>query len=70
MKYFALAFAAIFALAGCVEQGADITNAHNTITVCMGGVEYWLINADTQLQALAPKIDSETLNFVRCEVKE
>lgn len=70
MKYFALAFAAIFALTGCVEEGSDITNHHSTITVCLGGVEYWLISPETTLQALAPKIDTETLNFVRCEVKE
>ena len=56
-----------FALTGCVEEGDNITNAHNTITVCLGGVEYWLLHAETHAQALAPKVDPTTLTFVRCK---
>ena len=56
-----------FALTGCVEEGANITNAHNTITVCLSGVEYWLLSPEKQSQALAPKVDAKTLTFVRCK---
>ncbi len=56
-----------FALTGCVEDGDDITNHFQTITVCLDGVEYWILNADSQSQAMAPKVNPATLSFVRCK---
>lgn len=58
-----------FALAGCKEEGQDLTRDQRTMTICLGGVEYWLLNAETQSQMLAPKVDAATLTFVRCGVK-
>ena len=56
-----------FALTGCIENGDDITNHHGTITVCLDGVEYWILDAGAQSQALAPKINSVTLSYVLCK---
>lgn len=66
MKYALLAIAAL-TLAACVEEGSDLTNKHNTITVCLDGVEYWMINPEARSQTMAPRIDPETLSFVRCK---
>lgn len=65
-KIIALALIGL-ALTGCIEQGDDLTNHHQTITVCLDGVEYWVLSADSQSQALAPKVDPVTLTFVRCK---
>jgi hypothetical protein len=62
-----IALAFTVTLAGCVEEGDDLTNRHNTVTVCLGGVEYWILSPDSQLQALAPKINPKTLDFVVCK---
>ena len=39
------------------------------ITVCLDGVAYWVDGEDTYYQMMAPRIDPETLTFVRCEGK-
>lgn len=62
-----VAMIAMTALAGCVEDGDDITNKHNVISVCLDGVEYWLISPEKQSQAMAPRIDPVTLEFVLCK---
>lgn len=67
MKY--LVLASLVFLAACVEDGDDLTNKHNTITICLDGVEYWMINPDTQSQTMAPRVNPDTLTFIRCEAK-
>lgn len=64
MKYALLVIAAL-TLAGCIEDGKDATT--DMIIVCLDGVEYWVDGENTQQQMMAPRIDPETLSFVRCE---
>lgn len=69
MKKFIMICIVGVALSGCVvEDGDTITNENSDLTtVCIGGVEYWFKDLNTRAQTMAPKIDSETLNFVRCD---
>lgn len=57
-------FVAILFLAACVEEGSDQTDTMTAI--CIDGVQYWL-DGIGQMQMMAPRIDPETLTFVRCE---
>jgi hypothetical protein len=66
MKYALLVIAAL-TVAGCVEEGSDLTNQEQTITVCLDGVAYWMINPQARSQVLAPRVDPKTLTFVRCD---
>lgn len=65
MKY--LAVITILLLAGCVEDGSDQTS--DVITVCLDGVAYWIDMEGTNYQMMSPRIDPDTLSFVRCEGK-
>ena len=62
MKY--LVVVATLFLVGCVEDGSDQTS--DMITVCLDGVAYWVTSAGTNYQMMAPRIDPDTLSFVRC----
>lgn len=62
-----IALIAMTTLSGCIEEGADLTNNHNVITICLDGVEYWMISPEKQSQTLAPRVDAVTLEFVRCK---
>lgn len=62
-KIFASMIAVAF-LAGCVEEGDDLTQDYTT--VCIHGVEY-LHRASGHKGYLAPRIDAETLQPRRCE---
>jgi uncharacterized protein YcfL len=62
MKYGLLLVAAL-ALAGCKENGSNQTN--DMITICLDGVAYWY-DGQGQTQMMSPRIDPETLSFVKC----
>jgi len=64
MKY--LAIFSLIVLVACKEKGSDQTAAMTTI--CLDGVAYWH-GGFGRTQMMAPRIDSETLDFVRCEEK-
>lgn len=66
-KFAIIAMISMTTLAGCVEEGDDLIKKGNTITVCLDDVQYWLLNPNTQLQAMAPRIDPITFQFVRCD---
>jgi PBP1b-binding outer membrane lipoprotein LpoB len=66
MKY-ALVMIAALALAGCVQEGDELTNTNNMIAVCIDGVSYWMLHPNTPSQVIAPRVGPETLTFVRCE---
>lgn len=63
MKY-ALITIALFTLAACVEEGQDVTS--DMTSICIDGVEYWYRGMGSS-QMMAPRIDPETLTFVRCD---
>ena len=65
-----LALVAMMTLAGCIEEGVELSTNETsieTMTVCLDGVSYWLIQPNTRSQAMAPRIDPVTLQFVRCK---
>jgi hypothetical protein len=53
-------------LTGCVEEGSDQTSG--MVTMCLDGVAYWY-DGQGQSQMMSPRVDPETLTFVRCEEK-
>lgn len=55
---------ALSLLVACVEEGEDVTE--DMTVACIDGVEYWF-DGIGQSQMMAPRIDPETLTFVRCE---
>jgi hypothetical protein len=67
MKYLVTA-AVLLSLAGCEEKN-NTDQTSDMITVCLDGVAYWVDGEDTYYQMMAPRIDPETLTFVRCEWK-
>jgi hypothetical protein len=69
MKYFVIILMSL-TLAGCIEDGSDITNSKSVIAVCIDNVEYWVIYPESTSQSMAPRIDPKTLSFVRCKAKE
>lgn len=62
MKYVILA--SVLFLAACKENGSDQTD--DMITICLDGVSYWF-DGLSQSQMMAPRIDPETLTYVRCK---
>ena len=62
MKY--LVVVASLFLVGCVEDGSDQTS--DMITVCLDDVAYWIDMEGTNYQMMSPRIDPDTLSFVRC----
>jgi hypothetical protein len=69
MKYILFAVG-MLALASCIEDGEDITNRGGTISVCIDGVEYWITDLATSSQSTAPRIDPDTLTFVKCKSED
>lgn len=66
MKYLII-FVSLFALSACgLEEGSDVTNSFTA--VCIDDVQYWIAGIGSA-QMMAPRVDSETLTFVRCEGK-
>ena len=64
MAKFVVLIVAALTLAGCVEEGDNVTE--NYVSVCIDNVQYWQrINGNQGF--LAPRIDTETLNYVRCQ---
>ena len=57
-------------LVGCLEApnaSVDTSNDGRTDAICIDGVQYWVRNYATNLQAMAPRIDSATGLYVNCE---
>lgn len=68
MKYFSIALVG-FALMACTpEEGTDVTSA--VTPLCIDGVQYWTMYMGSQAGLMSPRVDSETLTFVRCTEKE
>ncbi len=66
MKY--VAILSLIFLASCIEDGSDSTD--DMITTCLGGVAYWVDGENTDQQMMAPRIDPQTLTFIRCQGKK
>lgn len=65
MRKTIVAFIILFLLVGCgKEEGSDQTEGMTTI--CLDGVAYWF-DGMGQSQMMAPRVDPETLTFIRCE---
>ena len=67
---FALVVALGAALVACIEvpnAGVDTSNDGRTNAICIDGVQYWVRNYATNMQAMAPRIDSATGLYVNCE---
>lgn len=56
---------AAITLAGCVEEGENFDK--EATAICLDGVQYWIIDPHMREQAIAPRIDPETLTYVRCK---
>jgi len=67
MKYVLMA-AIVLTLAGCKDERPSTESVSgNTYRVeCIDGVQYW-IRGYGRSQMMAPRINPETLTFVRCE---
>jgi hypothetical protein len=63
-----LVIVSVLFLVACKEKN-NTNQTSDMITVCLDGVAYWVDGEDTYFQMMAPKIDPETLTFVRCEGK-
>jgi hypothetical protein len=63
-----LVIVSVLFLVACEEKN-NTNQTSDMITVCLDGVAYWVDGEDTYFQMMAPKIDPETLTFVRCEGK-
>lgn len=68
MKYFSIALASLALMACTPEEGADVTSA--VTPLCIDGVQYWTMYMGTGDDVLSPRVDPETLTFVRCMEKE
>lgn len=68
MKYLAI-FSLVF-LAACYEDTSSIQseNGRTFHVECIDGVEYWHRNANSR-SSMSPRIDPNTLTFVRCQTK-
>lgn len=66
MKYILIG-AALVTLAACEDNREKVSSdsARSYRVECIGGVEYYFLNVNSRA-ALAPRVDSETLTFVRC----
>lgn len=68
MKYISIALVCMTLTACTIEEGQDVTEL--TTSVCLDGVEYWTMYLGANAGVLAPRVDPETLTFVRCAEKE
>jgi uncharacterized protein YcfL len=65
MRKTIVAFIILFLLVGCGrEEGSNQTE--DMTTICLDGVAYWF-DGMGQSQMMAPRVDPETLTFIRCE---
>lgn len=64
MKKIIASMSVMVLLAGCVEEGEDLTAEFTT--VCVYGVEYLFATSGHQ-GFLSAKVDAETLSYIRCE---
>ena len=65
MRKTIVAFIILFLLVGCgKEEGSNQTE--DMTTICLDGVAYWFDGAGAG-QMMAPRVDPETLTFIRCE---
>lgn len=65
MRKTIVAFIILFLLVGCgKEEGSNQTE--DMTTICLDGVAYWF-DGMGQSQMMAPRVDPETLTFIRCE---
>lgn len=70
MKY-VLLVAVVLTLSAC-KDGKERTFTENGTPYyaeCVEGVQYWILGGG-QSRMMAPRIDSQTLTFVRCEGKQ
>jgi hypothetical protein len=63
MKYI-LTITIVLILSGCVAEGEDKTS--DMTSICLDGVSYWYASGQSRA-VLAPRINPETLTYVRCE---
>lgn len=68
MKYFSIALVGLALMACTPEEGADVTSA--VTPLCIDGVQYWTMYMGSQAGLMSPRVDPETLTFVRCTEKE
>lgn len=67
MKY--LAIASLVFLAACYDTPVAQSESGRQYSIeCIDGVEYWFRSGNSR-SVLAPRIDPNTMSFVRCEVK-
>lgn len=67
MKYLAIILA-IVTLSGCKDMN-NTNQTEDMITICLDDVAYWVDGEGTNYQMMSPRINPETLSFVRCEGK-
>lgn len=68
MKYFSIALVGLTLMACTPEEGTDVTS---TVTpLCFDGVQYWTMSMGSQAGIMSPRVDPETLAFVRYTEKE
>ncbi len=68
MKYLSIALVCLTLTACTIENGQDVTEL--VTAVCLDGVEYLSMGMGANAGLLAPRVDPETLTFVRCTEKE
>lgn len=68
MKYLLIALMGLALMACKPEEGQDVTNSVSSL--CVDGVQYWTMYMGRQAGVMTPRVDPETLTFVRCVEKE